>query len=100
MGDLILATVHDAQPVRREAQLVVDIDLAILGASEERFDEYEAEIRREYAWVPEELFRRERAELLRALLERLVLYNLDVFVLRFEQRARANLKRSLSRLEG
>lgn len=98
VGEMILATVHDAMPLAKDAQLLVDIDLSILGAPEARFDEYEEQVQREYGWVPEELFRAERAKLLKALLERPLLYNLEAFVERLELRARANLKRSLSRL--
>jgi hypothetical protein len=38
---LILATKHDALPAAGDAQLLVDIDLSILGASDARFVEYE-----------------------------------------------------------
>ena len=49
---LVMATRHDAQPVGADARLLVDIDLAILGADTARFAEYETRIRREYAHVP------------------------------------------------
>jgi hypothetical protein len=44
---------------------VVDFDLSILGAERERFEEYEAGVRREYAHCPDEVFR-EAARLLAA----------------------------------
>ena len=49
---LILATRHDASPVTADAMLLVDVDLAILGAPVERFDEYERQVRAEYGSVP------------------------------------------------
>ena len=49
---LIVATRHDALPVTSDSALLVDIDLAILGAPAERFDEYERQVRQEYDWVP------------------------------------------------
>jgi predicted metal-dependent HD superfamily phosphohydrolase len=61
---LILATKHDAEPTSRDAALLVDVDLAILGAAPERFDEYERQVREEYSWVPGFLFRRKRREIL------------------------------------
>ncbi len=54
--DLVLATRHAADPGTPDARLLVDIDLSILGQPPEVFDRYEAAVRREYAWVPDELF--------------------------------------------
>jgi predicted metal-dependent HD superfamily phosphohydrolase len=45
---LILATKHDAAPDNPDAALLVDVDLTILGASVERFDDYERQVRQEY----------------------------------------------------
>jgi len=96
--DLIMATRHDAQPVTTDAKLLVDIDLAILGADPERFDEYEVQIRQEYAWVPGPLFRRERREILMGFLARPTIYGTAWFQERFEDSARDNLQRSVARL--
>lgn len=76
----------------------LDMDLAILGADEARFDIYEDQIRREYAHVPDDAFRTGRAAVLRHFAEREVLYFSPWGVQRFEQAARANLARSLERL--
>ena len=46
-----MATRHAALPAGGDEQLLVDIDLAILGASAARFAEYERQIRAEYAFV-------------------------------------------------
>jgi predicted metal-dependent HD superfamily phosphohydrolase len=95
---LVMATCHDAQPDTQDAALLVDIDLAILGAEPERFDEYEVQVRQEYAWVPGPLFRRKRREILEGFLARPRLYTTEWFHQRFEARARDNLRRSLARL--
>ena len=78
----------------------LDMDLAILGAAEERFDIYEDQVRREYAHVPGDAFRTGRAEVLRHFAGREVLYFSDWGRDRFEARARANIARSLAALEG
>lgn len=57
---LITATKHDAMPMSRDAEVLVDVDLGILAAEPERFDEYERQIRIEYEWVPEPVYQRER----------------------------------------
>lgn len=96
--DLIMATCHAAQPNSADAQLLVDIDLSILGADPERFDEYEVQVRQEYAWVPRPLFRRKRREILMGFLARPTIYGTPWFQERFEAAARANLQRSVARL--
>jgi predicted metal-dependent HD superfamily phosphohydrolase len=96
--DLVLATRHAAQPQGTDARIVVDIDLSILGAPEARFDEYEAEVREEYAWVPEPVYRRERRRILAGFLARESLFNTATFVERYEAQARRNLERALARL--
>lgn len=95
---LILATRHAAIPEAGDAALMVDLDLAILGAPSERFERYEEGIRAEYAWVPEAVFRSKRADLLEGFLARTVLFATETFRLRLESQARANLARSIERL--
>ena len=72
---LIMATCHDALPDTPDAQVLVDIDLAILGADAVRFDAYESEVRAEYAFVPDFLFRRTRKKILRGFLDRPTIYS-------------------------
>ncbi|MCE9602842.1 MAG: N-methyl-D-aspartate receptor NMDAR2C subunit [Gemmatimonadetes bacterium] len=94
---LIMATRHDALPAPGDAALLVDVDLGILAAEPARFDEYEEEIRAEYAWVPGPLFRRKRREVLRGFVARERIYVSGVFD-DDERRARENLGRSIARL--
>jgi predicted metal-dependent HD superfamily phosphohydrolase len=97
---LILATRHDASPATPDATLLVDVDLAILGAPVDRFDEYERQVQAEYGWVPEPIFRRKRREILEGFLSRPRLFGTDAFRARFEDAARANLSRSIRALGG
>src|SRR5262245_10698887 len=96
--DLILATRHQAVPELPDAQLLVDIDLAVLGQSAERFDAYEAAIRKEYQWVPKKIFSEKRAAILKSFLDRETIYATPEFQKKYEQKARANLERSIRRL--
>ena len=96
--ELIMATCHAAQAYTDDGRLLVDIDLSILGAEPERFDEYEVQVRQEYAWVPGPLFRRKRRELLQGFLARQHIYATQWFEQRFEAMARSNLQRSVARL--
>lgn len=91
---LIMATCHDAEPEDPDARLLVDIDLAILGADPARFAEYDAQVRAEYHWVPGWLYRRKRREVLEGFLARPSIYGTLAFQGRFEAQARENLRRS------
>ena len=95
---LIMTTCHDALPETADEQVLVDIDLSILGADAARFDEYEAQVRAEYRWVPGFLFRRKRREVLEGFLARESIYATTHFRNQLEKKARDNLARSLARL--
>lgn len=95
---LVMATCHDAEPVGPDAQLLVDIDLAILGAAPARFDEYERQVRAEYAHVPDGAFRDGRRRVLQQFLDRPVIYRTAAARHALERRARANLARSIDAL--
>lgn len=95
---LVIATQHLDTPQDPDARLIADVDLAILGQSPERFDDYEQQIRREYAAVPDEEFWARRADLLRGFLARTHIYATDHFRDRYEAAARRNLERSLQRV--
>ena len=95
---LILATCHQAEPQTSDEQLLLDIDLSILGAPPERFAEYSRQIRTEYQWVPEQAYRERRAAILQQFLDRPRLFNSELFCQRFEQQARANLMQAIEQL--
>ncbi len=92
---LVMATQHSALPQSVDEQLLVDLDLAILGAEPARFAEYEAQVREEYAWVPAWLFRRKRRAILREFLNRPFIYGTEHFRQQYEMRARENLGRAV-----
>src|SRR5262247_3035203 len=96
--DLIMFTRHSAAPVGVDAQVLVDADLSILGAPPARFQEYEAQVRSEYAWVPDEVFRSRRAAILKELVGRSHLYSTVRFQEQYEAQARRNLQHSLQYL--
>jgi predicted metal-dependent HD superfamily phosphohydrolase len=100
VASLVLATKHVAATPDPDGRLICDIDLSILGREPEVFDEFERRIRREYAWVPEPIYRRERSAVLSGFLRRQSIYQTGPFRHRFEASARANMERHLARLVG
>lgn len=93
---LIMATRHHVSPSTLDEQVVVDIDLSILGADAPRFDQYELQIREEYAAIPTFLFRRKRRAVLEGFLHRPRIFNTQCFFDLYEVPAHENLCRSIS----
>jgi predicted metal-dependent HD superfamily phosphohydrolase len=97
---LILATRHTSSepPPNRDTGVILDADLAILGATEERYRQYAADIRREYAWVPEPEYRAGRIAVLERFLARPRLFWHELTHQEGESRARMNLQTELDTL--
>jgi predicted metal-dependent HD superfamily phosphohydrolase len=100
---LVKATAHLASadpPGDRDTAVLLDADLAILGASEERYRRYAAGVRKEYGWVPEADYRKGRAKVLKAFLGRPRIFLTQLVYEEGEVRARANLAAELKELGG
>ena len=96
--DLVLATRHATPAQGSDAQLLVDIDLAILGSPPERFEADDQDVRKEYAAVPVFRYRRQRAHVLQGFLDRPRLYHGAPAQALLEAQARINLAAAISRL--
>jgi len=88
------------EPHDRDAEILLDIDLGILGTPADVFDGYDAEIRLEYHFVPEAQFRRGRADILEGFLARPAIYRTPSFAAKLERPARDNLARKVMELRG
>lgn len=89
---------HQVEEGDRLGEILVSIDLAILGAAPADYDAYAAQVRAEYAHVPEDLWRTGRARVLQHFLDAPVIYPDPAFASRLEAPARANLQRELAAL--
>jgi predicted metal-dependent HD superfamily phosphohydrolase len=96
---MILAT-KSHQANDGDTRLLVDIDLGILGQPPDVFGRYDQAIRREYAWVPEDQYRRGRAAVLGAFLDRPRIYSTSEFHDAYEAQARQNIETRLKTLIG
>ena len=94
----ILATAHPGtqpdmnQEDDQDLKWVLDIDLGILSADAERFQEYERQIRMEYRHVPLLIYRCKRRQILRDFAQTEYLYHTDYFRQQLEKVAKANLQ--------
>ena len=97
---LIMVSKHDAPAHTKDESILVDIDLAILGADAAAYDVFERAVRKEYRKIPIFLYRKKRAEVLRGFLERPFIYRNEPFKSEREQQARFNLANAISNLTG
>ena len=96
---LILLT-RDHQTTSDDADgcVLLDADLAILGAPPAEYALYSAAIRHEYDWVAEDAYREGRVALLRRFLQRPFIYHTAPMREEREQVARENLRAEIKRL--
>lgn len=95
---LILATAEHGASPDPATRLLIDLDLAILGAAPEAYAAYAQATRREYAHVPDALWQLGRSAVLRRFLDRETIFQTQFFVRRFEAPAGANLAGELEAL--
>ncbi|MBS0297676.1 MAG: phosphohydrolase [Proteobacteria bacterium] len=96
---ILLTCGHTVAPGDRLGALMISIDLSILGRSPDAYDRYAAQIREEYAHVPDALYRAGRAAVMRRFLEAETIYADPAFAARFETPARANIAREIAALQ-
>jgi predicted metal-dependent HD superfamily phosphohydrolase len=95
-----LTLTHDPAPEDAAGALLSDADLAVLGASPQRYARYAADVRREYAHLDDVAFRAGRTAVLQSLLDRPRLYRTSEGARRWEAAARRNLRDEISALAG
>ena len=96
---MIVATkTHDASALGTDGELMLDIDLGILGMPPEVFERYDAQIGEEYSWVPEDAYGPRRCAVLQQFLARERIYLTDEVRGDLEAQARSNLKRKIEEL--
>jgi predicted metal-dependent HD superfamily phosphohydrolase len=98
VGSLICLTKHDRAPTMVDEQIILDVDLAILGQSPEVFDKYESGVRVEYSWVSDKEFWSKRTGFLKSLLARERIFHTALCRQRYELAARKNLQRTIDRM--
>ena len=96
---LILNTkTHQAQPDDIDSKILLDSDLAILGASELEYRAYAKAIRQEYSWVSDKLYQVTRKQVLQDFLRRKRIYFTEQLFLSLEVRYRRNLQAEITAL--
>lgn len=81
------------------AAVLLDADLAVLGADADTYDEYVRNVRAEYAAVPDDAWRSGRSAVLRGFLERPHIFATPTMAAQREAQARRNLGSELASLQ-
>jgi predicted metal-dependent HD superfamily phosphohydrolase len=89
---------HDPEPGDHDGEALCDADLAILAAPQERYLEYAAGVRREYAALSDADFRKGRLAVLQDLAARDELFRTRYAREHWEHLARENLAREIAAL--
>lgn len=98
---LVLATEHHDAPAEEGLGAAFhDADLWILSAPQARFDEYCAQVRQEYAAVPDDAYAAGRSAVLEPFARRDTIYATRYGQGTWGEQARVNLGRELARLTG
>ena len=96
---LILATQkHSVEDIDADGKIFLDLDLSILGATPDIYQQYSQAIREEYSHVLEILYRQGRKQVLESFLKREVIYFSENLRERFENQARVNLANEIKEL--
>lgn len=103
VANLVLATEHRASPYSIDAGIIQDVDLWILAAPQERFWEYESQVRWEYGHIGNDPYRAGRMKVIERFLARTRggshLFRTPEFREEHEDQAVINLTASLHRLQ-
>lgn len=91
----ILATIDHYPNSDSDIQLLLDLDLASLGASWTIFQENAEKIRQEYSHVSDDVFRKGRKAFLEARLQRPRLYGTEYWYNLLEEQARDNMRKAI-----
>jgi len=83
-------------PFNSDSEILLDIDLGILGASESAFDAYDQAVCREYSWVAADVYEVARKQVLESFLARERIYHTERMFEQYEAQARANLTRRIN----
>ena len=95
---ICLTASHRPGPTDRSGALLCDADLSILGADEQRYAAYVADVRAEYGHLSGDDWRAGRRAVLRSLLDRPAIFHTAAGLSRWESRARTNISAELATL--
>lgn len=100
VSKLIMATKsHESHSADMHEKFMIDLDFAILASDTNRFNEYERQIRFEYSFVNDGVYKAGRIDFVKKLLARNSIFLTETFQNKYESKARKNLNELVYALE-
>ena len=103
VADMIRATKHAdpgaALSNSEEAKSVLDLDLSALGSEPVAFIRMCLGIRKEYDWVPDDVYKPTRAKIMQGFLDRHFIYGTQECRDKWEEQARINITGEIARMK-
>jgi len=91
--EMILATASHLLPQDNPlTQIFLDLDMSILGSPREDYLAYADGVQKEYSWLPDFVFKKNRRQFLERILAEKFIFHTDIFREKFESSARANIE--------
>ena len=81
-----------------DTNILLDLDLSVLGKTSEDYKKYSGNIRKEYQIYPDFMYRKGRKKVLKSILELDFIYKTDYFKRLYENQAKENLRLELKQL--
>lgn len=94
----IEATKNHSKTNDKDLQVLLDLDLAILGQSKNVYQNYASQVREEFGYVPNFLYKRGRKLVLKSFLDKPTIYQTLFFQEKLEEQARENIRQELESL--
>ncbi len=89
--EMMLATKFHEKHSNSDVNYFIDVDLVILGESEETYNEYVENIRSEYSYLNDETFNKNRKKFLEKMLNREHIFHTIYFRDKYETNVRVNI---------
>lgn len=90
--ELSLRNKQENDPIIKDIRVVVDIDMSILGSSQDTFNRYERDIRKEYNFLSDSSYYPVRIDFIDRMIKKSQIFYTDHFREKYEEKARINLK--------
>lgn len=94
----ILATAGHDKTEQRDRNLLIDIDLSILGDRPDVYQQFETSVRSEYKLIPAFIYKKKRKDVLNQFLTQDRLYYSETLYRERELQAKANLRHAINKL--
>ncbi len=93
---ILLTKSHDSSLDDFDEKIFIDADLSILGVDNNTYEQYSKNIRKEYFFVPENIYKKGRIAVINSFLQKESIYKTDEMIAKFESSARINLEKELN----